>query len=102
MPHVTIAKSQAFSLDPRAISQLDWATTTATIATGRHVSRSTIIRFALAQVAERLSWLIENDNLDAARTYLERLPAYARCDRAKTVPATDKSGHLMPWRSIAH
>ncbi len=102
MPNVTTASARGFAFDPRACSQLDWTTAAATSATGRHISRSTVMRFALAQVTERLSWLIENDNLDAARTYLQRLPEFARCESARAAPVADQTGRLQPWRSIAH
>lgn len=98
MPHVTTAKSIAFSLDPRAIGQAAWLANVASVATGRSVRKSTVVRLALAELASRLSGHIEAADMDALRADLGRLPEFTRCAPAGSDRATDQAGRLTPWR----
>lgn len=100
MPHVTTAKSLAFSLDPRAASQIAWLTHAVSVASGTTARKSPVLRLALALLAERLSWHAEAGNLDAMRVAVERLPEFAMCASAGNPRAIDKAGKLQPWKPL--
>lgn len=99
MPHVTTAKSLAFSFDPRASSQLAWLTHAVSVATGTTARKSAVLRLALALLAERVSWHAQESNLDAMRAAVERLPEFATCGPAGIDRAVDKAGKLLPWKA---
>ncbi|MCA3247359.1 MAG: hypothetical protein ING29_12880 [Azospirillum sp.] len=98
MPHVTTAKSIAFSLDPRAVSQAAWLANVASVATGRSVRKSTVLRLALAELTGRLSAHVAAGQFDALRADLGRLPEFIRCAPAGIDRATDQAGQLTAWR----
>ncbi len=98
MPHVTTAKSLAFSFDPRASSQLTWLTHAVSVATGTPARKSAVLRLALALLAERVSWHAQEGKLAAMRAAVERLPEFTLCAPAGIDRATDQAGQLVPWR----
>jgi len=99
MPHVTTAKSLAFSLDPRASSQIAWLTHAASVATGAAVRKSAVLRFALALLTEQLSGHAEAGNLQGLRAAVARLPEFAVCAPAGNTHAMDGTGRTMPWKT---
>lgn len=97
MPHVTTAKSLAFSLDPRATSQLSWLTHAASIALGTSVRKSTVLRFALACLTELVSTHARAGSPTAVQAAFERLPEFTRSAPPGRHFASDIAGRLLPW-----
>ncbi len=88
MPHVTSATARGFSLDPRALDQLEWLTVTGARAIGAAVPKSVFVRFALDQLTRHLSQLASTGNAAALRQAFEPLPSFARCAPAGAAQAS--------------
>jgi hypothetical protein len=96
MPHVTSATARGFSLDPRALDQLEWLTVTGARTIGAAVPKSVFVRFAIDQLTRRMSQLVGGGDAAAVRQALETLPAFARCAPAGA-PQVSAGECGAPW-----
>jgi hypothetical protein len=96
MPHVTSATARGFSLDPRALDQLEWLTVASARTIGAAVPKSVFVRFAIDQLTRRMSQLVSVGDAAAVRQALETLPAFARCAPAGA-PQVSAGECGAPW-----